>query len=108
MTSPNQPDVYDTNTKQILVTRDPVFCHPAIRNGVIVGRQPHTYFPLAIVMTIVNPLLGPVALLFAREYSVFVPIHAHRGGTCCQILHFNSYKCRGTGWGVKEAGWKHE
>ncbi|KAK7099315.1 uncharacterized protein [Littorina saxatilis] len=64
-TTPHQPDVYDTNSKQILVTRDPVFHHPAIQNGIIVGRQPHTYLPLAIAMTVINPLLGPVALVFA-------------------------------------------
>lgn len=69
MTTPHQADVYDTNSKQILVTRDPVYCHPAIQNGIIVGRQPPTYVILAAVLTLINPLLGPVALLFSCEYS---------------------------------------
>ena len=70
MTTPHQPDVYDTNSKQILVTRDPVYNHPAIRNGVIVGVQPKTYLVLAIVLTIFNPVLGPVAIIFACEYII--------------------------------------
>ncbi|KAK7491478.1 hypothetical protein BaRGS_00017307 [Batillaria attramentaria] len=64
-TTANTGDVYNTNSKQILVTRDPVFVHPAIQNGVIVGFQPHAYFPLAVFCTIINPLLGPIALMFA-------------------------------------------
>lgn len=66
-TTPVSGDVYDTNHKQILVTRDPVYCHPAIQNGVIVGRQPYDYLPLAIICAVFNPLLGPVAIVFSGE-----------------------------------------
>lgn len=67
MTTAHQPDVYNTNSKQILVTRDPVYSHPSIQNGVFVGRQPPTHFVLAIIMTVINPILGPVALLFSYK-----------------------------------------
>ena len=50
-------DVYDTSGKQVIVTRDPVYNHPAIKQGVIVGIQPPTYMVLSILMTIINPLL---------------------------------------------------
>lgn len=64
-TTPNEADVYDTNAKQLIVTRDPVFVHPAIQNGVFVGRQPYTYLPLCIFCAVVNPLLGLVAVMFS-------------------------------------------
>ncbi|KAL8568142.1 hypothetical protein ACOMHN_027665 [Nucella lapillus] len=65
MTTPHQPDVYNTNAKQILVTRDPVFRHSSIQDGVFVARQPPTHFLLAIIVTAFNPILGPVALIFS-------------------------------------------
>ncbi|GFN87283.1 hypothetical protein PoB_001378900 [Plakobranchus ocellatus] len=65
MTTPNQMDIYRTSSKQLLVTRDPLFVHPTVKQGHYVGRQPHTYFPLALFVTIINPVLGPVALVFA-------------------------------------------
>jgi hypothetical protein len=63
-TSPSD-DVYDTSGKQVIVTRDPVFHHPAIKKGVIIARQPPDYLVLSIVMTVINPLLGPIALVFS-------------------------------------------
>ncbi|GFR81691.1 hypothetical protein ElyMa_000609900 [Elysia marginata] len=64
-TTVNQMDIYRTNSKQMLVTRDPIFVHPTIRQGHYIGRQPHTYFPLAVFVTILNPALGPIAIVFA-------------------------------------------
>ncbi|XP_076450800.1 uncharacterized protein LOC143286849 [Babylonia areolata] len=65
MTTPSKADVYDTSSKQILVTRDPVYCHPSVQNGIFVGRQPPMYLILALVVTFINPLLGPFALFFS-------------------------------------------
>ncbi|KAL8593821.1 hypothetical protein ACOMHN_064018 [Nucella lapillus] len=65
MTTANQPEAFEISTKEILVTLDPVYSHPAIQDGHYVGRQPSTYLPLAILLTVVNPVLGPVALVFA-------------------------------------------
>ena len=70
--TPNQMDIYRTNSKQMLVTRDPLFVHPTIKQGHYIGRQPHSYFPLAVFVTIINPVLGPIALVFASEFSFFL------------------------------------
>ncbi|RUS75447.1 hypothetical protein EGW08_016797 [Elysia chlorotica] len=64
-TTINDKDIYRTNSKQMLVTRDPLFVHPTIRQGHYIGRQPHSYLPLAVFVTIINPVLGPIALVFA-------------------------------------------
>ena len=56
--------------KAILVTRDPVFVNKNIINGRYIGVRPNTYLPLAIVVTVLNPLLGPVGILFACKYWV--------------------------------------
>jgi len=66
-TTPNEKDVYTTNSKQILVTRDPVYVHPTIRQGHYIGPKPHNYLPFAIFVTILNPVLGPIAILFAKK-----------------------------------------
>lgn len=59
--------------KAILVTRDPVFVNKNVINGRYIGVRPHTYLPLAIAVTVLNPLLGPVGILFAymstRSYN---------------------------------------
>ncbi|KAK6192634.1 hypothetical protein SNE40_004075 [Patella caerulea] len=65
MTTPVGGDLYRTPSKQILVTRDPVYSHPAIFQGQYIGPQPHSYLPLAICVTILNPLIGFVALIFS-------------------------------------------
>ena len=77
--SANQTHVYETNSKQILVTRDPVYNHPAVhigRNGevIIVGQQPPTYLPLAVVLVIFNPILGPIALMFSCKLFTILNI----------------------------------
>ncbi|CAG5128266.1 unnamed protein product [Candidula unifasciata] len=70
MTTPFEGDVYKTGSKQILVTRDPIYVHPAVtKQGNYIGRQPHDYLPLAICVTVLNPLLGPIAILFAFKSS---------------------------------------
>ncbi|XP_060070033.1 uncharacterized protein LOC132550052 [Ylistrum balloti] len=67
--SPNDSQYYysdnSTWTKDFLVTRDPVFVNKAVVNGEYIGRQPHTYIYLAIAVTVLNPLLGPFAIMFA-------------------------------------------
>ncbi|KAH9518841.1 hypothetical protein Btru_006380 [Bulinus truncatus] len=65
MTTPVEDDVYRTNSKQILVSRDPIYVHPEIIRGQYIGREPHTYLPFAIMVTIINPILGPIAILFS-------------------------------------------
>ncbi|BFZ15957.1 hypothetical protein BsWGS_18996 [Bradybaena similaris] len=70
MTTPVGGDIYKTDSKQILVTRDPVYVRPAITKDVIyLGRKPHDYLPLAICVTVLNPLLGPIAIWFAFKSS---------------------------------------
>jgi hypothetical protein len=56
---------YNMGDKAILVTRDPVFVNKNVINGRYIGVRPHTYLPLAIAVTVLNPLLGPVGILFA-------------------------------------------
>ncbi|XP_011436994.1 transmembrane protein 233-like [Crassostrea angulata] len=68
-TTPNVgPDYYESSStwsKEILVTKDPVFVNRTVINGHYIGRKPHNYLPLAIVATILNPLIGPIAIVFA-------------------------------------------
>ncbi|KAK3787587.1 hypothetical protein RRG08_025917 [Elysia crispata] len=61
----NELDIFRTNSKELLVIRDPLFVHPSIKDGHYVGREPHSYFPLAVFVTVINPALGPIALIFA-------------------------------------------
>ncbi|OWF43307.1 uncharacterized protein LOC110459944 [Mizuhopecten yessoensis] len=67
--TPNDSEYYYSDnskwTKDILVTRDPVFVNKAVVNGEYIGRKPHTYIYLAIAVTVLNPLLGPFAIMFA-------------------------------------------
>ncbi|XP_041366772.1 uncharacterized protein LOC121381514 isoform X2 [Gigantopelta aegis] len=73
MTTPVAGDVYRTPSKQVLVTRDPVFTQPTIYQGHYIGIKPPNYLWLSILVTIINPLFGPIALLFTymsnRAYS---------------------------------------
>lgn len=48
---------------------DPVFVNRTVINGHYIGRKPHNYLPLAIVATILNPLIGPIAIVFASKYN---------------------------------------
>lgn len=61
------------NDKQILVTKDPVFVNKNIIDGRYIGKRPPNYFILAVVVTVLNPLLGPIAILFSfmstRSYN---------------------------------------
>lgn len=66
-TTANEKDVYSTNSKQVLVTRDPVYTHPTIRQGQYIGAKPHNYLTFAIFTTIINPVVGPIAILFAKK-----------------------------------------
>ncbi|XP_005099153.1 uncharacterized protein LOC101852245 [Aplysia californica] len=66
-TTPAPPEVYSTNSKQLLVTRDPVYVHPTIRQGHFVGLKPHNYLYFAIVATLINPVIGAVAIVFALK-----------------------------------------
>ena len=59
---------YNMGDKAILVTRDPVFVNKNIINGRYIGVRPHTYLPLALAVTILNPILGPIGILFACKY----------------------------------------
>lgn len=73
-TTPNVgPDYYESSStwsKEILVTKDPVFVNRTVINGHYIGRKPHNYLPLAIVATILNPLIGPIAIVFASKYNL--------------------------------------
>lgn len=67
--TPNDSHYYYSDssswTKDFLVTRDPVFVNKAVVNGEYIGRQPHTYIYLAIAVTVLNPFLGPFAIMFS-------------------------------------------
>ncbi|XP_064603472.1 uncharacterized protein LOC135468914 [Liolophura sinensis] len=73
MTTPNKIKYGMDMPKEVLVTRDPTYTHPAIVQGNYVGPKPHNYLPLAIICTVINPLVGPIAILFAvmsdRSYA---------------------------------------
>ncbi|KAJ8298679.1 hypothetical protein KUTeg_022739 [Tegillarca granosa] len=51
--------------KQILVSRDPVFVNKTVIGGHYIGRKPYNYLPLAIFVTIFNPILGPLGIIFS-------------------------------------------
>ena len=78
----NELDIFRTNSKELLVIRDPLFVHPSIKDGHYVGREPHSYFPLAVFVTVINPALGPIALIFACElvfnfYQYFICVYIY-------------------------------
>ncbi|GAB1599830.1 uncharacterized protein LOC115217430 isoform X1 [Argonauta hians] len=64
MTTENT-DLYRTNSKMILVTRDPVYSNKTIVQGHYIGPKPYNYLPLAIFVTIINPFLGPVSIFLS-------------------------------------------
>lgn len=70
-TTPNiGPEYYESSSKwskEILVTKDPVFVNRTVINGHYIGRKPHNYIPLAIIASILNPLIGPIAIVFASK-----------------------------------------
>ncbi|KAK3102835.1 hypothetical protein FSP39_014305 [Pinctada imbricata] len=76
-TNPNiGPDHYEAASKwnkEILITTDPVFVNKAVINGRYIGRKPHNYLPLAILVCIINPIMGPLGILFSvmsnRSYA---------------------------------------
>lgn len=70
MTTANT-DLYRTSSKMILVTRDPVYSHKAIVQGQYIGPKPYNYLTLAILVTIINPILGPVSILFSGKQILF-------------------------------------
>lgn len=64
--TPTHSDVYTiTTSKQVLVSKDPVYVRKDVVNGHYIGRQPDTYIIPAIILTVLNPIVGPVALVFA-------------------------------------------
>ena len=54
--------------KEILVTKDPVFVNKNIIDGRYIGKRPENYVVLAIIVSVLNPLLGPIAVLFSCKY----------------------------------------
>ncbi|XP_059172106.1 uncharacterized protein LOC131953089 isoform X1 [Physella acuta] len=86
MTTPVENDVYRTTSKQILVSRDPIYVHPEIIRGQYIGREPHTYLPFAIMVTIINPILGPIAILFA-----FMSKRSYRDGDLNYAYKWSNY-----------------
>ncbi|KAK3591847.1 hypothetical protein CHS0354_005043 [Potamilus streckersoni] len=67
MTTPTiNPDfLYPVTSKQVLVTRDPVFVRQGVINGHYIGRMPNNYLIVALIMCVINPVLGPIGLIFS-------------------------------------------
>lgn len=64
--SPTKSDIYSLSTsKQVLVTQDPVFVRRDILNGCYIGRKPQDYMLLSLLITVLNPICGPAALVFS-------------------------------------------
>ena len=62
-------DVYSLSTsKQVLVTRDPVFTRKDVLNGRYIGRKPENHMLIALLLCVINPICGPVALVFAGKH----------------------------------------
>lgn len=63
-----QTDLYCISTsKQVLVTKDPIFVRKDVVNGRYIGRKPDNYMLVAMILCVFNPLFGPVALFFASK-----------------------------------------
>ena len=65
----NTTNVFMTTTKDVLVTKDPVFIRKDVLNGRYIGRKPPNYMILSLIICILNPVVGPIALIFSSEYS---------------------------------------
>ena len=74
---------YDASSKwnkEILITRDPVFVNKAVIDGRYIGRKPHNYLPLAVLVCIINPIMGPLGILFSGRYML----------KCMQLIFISS------------------
>ncbi|KAH3830411.1 uncharacterized protein LOC127877577 [Dreissena polymorpha] len=64
--TPTGGDVYSLSTsKQVLVTKDPVFVRKDIINGHYIGKKPGNYFVVCLILSIINPVFGPISLIFS-------------------------------------------
>lgn len=70
-TTPAPPkDIYSiTTSKQVLVTKDPIFVRKDVLNGRYIGRKPDNHMIVALFLCVFNPIFGPIALTFASELS---------------------------------------
>ncbi|KAL4225207.1 hypothetical protein ACF0H5_015898 [Mactra antiquata] len=76
-------DIYTvTTSKQVLVTKDPVFVRKDVVNGHYIGRQPDTYIVISLILCVLNPLCGAVPLIFSilseRAYKNADIRYAHK------------------------------
>ena len=65
--TPSSGSVFMSTSKQVLVTKDPVFVRKDILNGRYIGKQPPNYMLLALLICILNPVFGPIALIFSSK-----------------------------------------
>ena len=81
----NNTDVFMTTTKDVLVTKDPVFIRKDVLNGRYIGRKPPNYMILSLLICILNPVVGPIALIFSSE---FIPQFVYFGltRTCIHVF----------------------
>ena len=80
---------YDASSKwnkEILITRDPVFVNKAVIDGRYIGRKPHNYLPLAVLVCIINPIMGPLGILFSGRYKLCML-------KCMQLIFISSEIC---------------
>ncbi|KAL5007329.1 hypothetical protein ScPMuIL_016135 [Solemya velum] len=73
-------------SKQVLVTSDPVFVHRNVIDGRYLGKKPDNYIILACLVTILNPIIGPIAILFSTLSN-----KSYRNGDLKYALKWSNY-----------------
>ncbi|XP_052802895.1 uncharacterized protein LOC128233058 [Mya arenaria] len=65
-TATKPQDVYTLATsKQVLVSKDPVFVRKDVINGAYIGQKPESYKIVCIFLMILNPVFGPIPFIFS-------------------------------------------
>lgn len=63
--TPTSGSWFMSTPKEVLVSKDPVFVRKDVLNGRYIGRKPPNYMLLALLVCILNPIVGPIALIFS-------------------------------------------
>ena len=76
--TPTSGSWFMSTPKEVLVSKDPVFVRKDVLNGRYIGRKPPNYMLLALLVCILNPIVGPIALIFSSEsFDLFLLFLVH-------------------------------
>lgn len=113
--TPASGSVFMCTPKDVLVTKDPIFVRKDILNGRYIGRQPPNYLLVSLIICILNPIAGPLALIFSimsdRAYTAGDVKYAEKWGsyaftTCIMVFIFSVILYIAIGFALSPIGTK--